>query len=149
MHDGSAVTVSSIFTLLPSLLALLGIQADEPQPTVRLMVVERAWIVRVPVRPQPVLRRVEWEAGEGFKCVQANAIRAAFLSGEDSVDLLLRSQRVRATLNGNCSALDFYEGLYLKTDDQKVCAQRDFVHSRMGGRCRIERFQQLVPRLKP
>ena len=142
------MTVSSLLTLLPLLLGVVSSQADDRQPPARRMVVERQWIVRVPVRPRPTLRRVEWAAGQGYRCVQANAIRSAFLSGQDSVDLVLRRQRVRATLDGNCSALDFYDGFYLKTDDQRVCARRDFVHSRMGGSCRIERFQQLLPKLK-
>ena len=142
------MTVSSLLTLLPLLLGVVAVQADDVEPPVRRMVVERQWIVRVPVRPRPMLRRVEWAAGQGYRCVQANAIRGAFLSGQDSVDLVLRRQRVRATLDGNCSALDFYDGFYLKTDDQRVCARRDSVHSRMGGSCRIERFQQLLPKLR-
>lgn len=149
MHDDGAVTVSSLFTLLPYLLGLASIQADQAQPSVRRLVVERQWIVRVPVRPRPAMQRFHWAAGQGYNCVRADAIRGAFLSGQDSVDLLLRRQRVRATLDGSCKALDFYDGFYLKTDDQRVCARRDFVHSRIGGSCRIERFQQLLPKLKP
>ncbi len=142
------MTVSSLLVLLPLLLALSSAQSDEPQPSVQRMVVERQWIVRVPVRPRPALQRFDWTAGQGYKCVRTSAIRGAFLSGRDSVDFVLRRQRVRATLDGTCTALDFYDGFYLKTDDQRVCAQRDFVHSRMGGSCRIERFQRLVPKLK-
>jgi hypothetical protein len=145
------VTVSSFLALLPLLLALSAAQReqrDEPRPSVRQLVVERQWIVRVPVRPRPLLQRLEWTAGQGYKCVRANAIRGAFLSGQDSVDFVLRRQRVRATLDGNCTALDFYDGFYLKTGDERVCAGRDFVHSRMGGSCRIERFQKLLPKLK-
>ena len=142
------MTVSSFLVLLPLLLALTSAQRDEPQPSVQRMVVERQWIVRVPVRPRPALQRFTWTEGPGYKCVRTNAIRGALLSGRDSVDFLLRRQRVRATLDGTCTALDFYDGFYLKTDDDRVCAQRDFVHSRMGGSCRIERFQQLVRKLK-
>jgi hypothetical protein len=149
------VTVSSFLALLPLLLSLAAAQReprdeprDEPRPSVRRLAVERQWIVRVPVRPRPLVQRFEWTEGQGYKCVRTDAIRSAFLSGQDSVDFVLRRQRVRATLDGNCTALDFYDGFYLKTDDQRVCARRDFVHSRMGGSCRIERFQKLLPKPK-
>ncbi|HEU5286420.1 MAG TPA: hypothetical protein VFU20_07930 [Sphingomicrobium sp.] len=147
------MTVSSFLALLPLLLGVAATQdqapGDEPQPAVSRLVVERQWIVRVPVRPHSAPRRFEWNEGKRVKCFPTNAIRGALLSGADHVDFLLRPrQRVRATFDGNCPALDFYGGFYLKTDDDRVCARRDFVHSRMGGSCRIERFRQLVPRIK-
>ena len=142
------MTVASFLVLFPLFLALTSAQRDEPEPSVQRMVAEEQWIVRVPVRARPAVQRFEWTAGQGYKCVRTNAIRGAFLAGPDSVDFVLRRQRVRATLGGNCTALDFYDGFYLKTGDERVCAQRDFVHSRMGGSCRIERFQRLVPKLK-
>jgi hypothetical protein len=146
------MTLSSIVMLLPMLLSLATAQddgeKDEPQPSVQRLVVERQWIVRVPVRPRPAMHGVKWTEGAGYNCVRANAIRAAFLSGPDQLDFVLKRQRVRATLDGTCSALDFYGGFYLKTGDQRVCARRDFVHSRMGGSCRIESFRRLVPKLK-
>lgn len=146
------MTFSSFLALLPLLLGAAASpadQGDEPQPSVRRLVVEREWIVRVPVRPHPMLQRFEWSEGKGFKCLRTDAIRGALLSAADHVDFLLpKRRRVRATFGGNCPALDFWGGFYLKTDDERVCARRDFVHSRMGGSCRIERFRQLLPKLK-
>ena len=147
------MTVLSILALLPLLLGAAAPQADspgdEPQPGVRRLVVENQWIVRVSVRPQRALRRFEWSEGKRFKCVRTDAIRGALLSGADHVDFLLpKRRRVRATFDGNCPALDFYGEFYLKTDDDRVCARRDFVHSRMGGSCRIEDFRRLEPKLK-
>ncbi len=147
------MTVSSFLAMLPLLLGVAASQdvsqGDEPEPAVSRLVVERQWIVRVPVRPQRAVQRFEWSEGKRVKCFPTNAIRGAMLSGADHVDFLLRpQQRVRASFGGNCPALDFYGGFYLKTDDDRVCARRDFVHSRMGGSCRIERFRQLVPKVK-
>jgi len=147
------VTISSFFTLLPFLLGLAAVQADDPaddpQPTMRRMVVERAWIVRVPVRPRPLLQRFDWIESKGPQCLPASAIRGALLSGTDHVDFLLpQRRRMRATFDEDCPALDFYGGFYLKTDDHRVCARRDSVHSRIGGSCRIDRFRRLIPRLK-
>ena len=147
------MTVSSFLVLLPLLLGLASTQDDsageEPQPRVSRLVVEEQWIVRVPVRPQRAAPRFEWGEGKRVKCFSTKDIRGALLSGADNVDFLLgKRQRVRASFNGNCPALDFYGGFYLKTDDDRVCARRDVVHSRMGGSCRIEGFRRLEPRLK-
>lgn len=147
------MTVLSFVALLPLLLGVAAFQddtqAEEPQPSVSRLVVEHQWIVRVPVRPQRSPPGFEWSEGKGVKCFATKEIRGASLSGVDHVDFVLdRRQRVRASFEGNCPALDFYGGFYLKTDDDRVCARRDSVHSRMGGSCRIERFRRLKPKLK-
>ena len=142
----------SFLALLPLLVGMTAFQAeskDDPQPSVSRLVVEREWIVRVPVRPQRAPQRLEWNEGKKVKCFEASEIRGALLSGAEHVDFVLRPrERVRATLDRNCPALDFYTGFYLKTEDDRVCARRDSIHSRMGGSCRIERFRRLVPKLK-
>jgi hypothetical protein len=145
------VTVTSFVALLPLLLSVAAFQddsqAEEPQPGVSRLVVEHQWIVRVPVRPQRSAPRFEWSEGKRVKCFPTKDIRGARLAGVDHVDFVLgRRERVRASFDGNCPALDFYGGFYLKTDDDRVCARRDSVHSRMGGSCRIERFRRLVPK---
>jgi len=143
------LTQPTILALLPLVLGLIGSQADEALPSVGRLIGERDVIFRVPVHPRSSVPRLEWDEGERFKCVDTSAIRGAILSGSDHVDLLLpRRQRVRASFDGNCPALDFYGGFYLKSEDHRVCARRDSVHSRMGGSCRIEQFRRLVPKLR-
>ena len=143
------MTLSSFVAMLPLLLGFSAVQEDQPELTVRRLQVEQQLLLRVPVRPRRPVQRFNWVEGQRFKCVHTNAIRGALLSGADQVDLLLPGrQRMRASFGGNCPALDFYAGFYLKTDDHRVCAGRDFVHSRMGGSCRIEGFRRLVPKLK-
>ena len=144
------MTVSSLFTLLPYLLGMAVAAApDDPEPVVRRMVVERSWIVRVPVRPRPLVPRFDWIETDGPKCVPAVNIRGALLSGTDHVDFLLpQSRRMRATFDEDCPALDYYGGFYLKTGDHRVCAGRDSVHSRIGGSCRIDHFRRLIPKVK-
>lgn len=142
------MTVSSFLALLPLLLAAAA-QDEAPQPPVQRLVVEQQLLLRVPVRPRPMVQRFDWVEGQRYKCVHTNAIRGALLSGPDHVDFLLpRRQRMRASFGGKCPALDFYGGFYLKTADHRVCARRDSVHSRMGGSCRIEGFRRLIPKLK-
>ena len=141
------MTIPAFLALLPLLFSLSATQADEPG--VRRLQSEEQLLLRVPVRPRPLVQRISWVEGQRFKCVHANAIRGALLAGADHVDFLLpRRQRIRASFDGNCPALDFYGGFYLKPEDHRLCAQRDFVHSRMGGSCRIEGFRRLVPRVR-
>lgn len=147
------MTLSSFVLLLPMLLSLAtaqdDTQGDEPQPVVRRLIVERQLLLRVPVRPRPAMQRFNWIGGKRFRCVHTSAIRGALLAGPDHVDFLLpQRRRIRATFDGNCPALDFYGGFYLKTEDHRLCIRRDSVHSRMGGSCRIESFQSLVPKVK-
>jgi len=134
------VTFLGVLTLLPMLLGF----ASAGGPQVRSLIVEDEIILRVPVQPVP--RDIEWKERKGPKCIEAREIKGAFLSGNDHVDFLLAGRRLlRARLDENCPALDFYGGFYLSSDDERVCAKRDAIRSRMGARCRIERFRKLVP----
>lgn len=118
-------------------------QSDE----VRTLVVEREVIMRIPVRPRPV-QPFTWEEKRGPKCIEASNIRAAALSGRETVDFLLFDRtRLRAQLSEDCPALDFYNGFYVTPENGKLCARRDEIHSRIGRSCTIERFHRLTPRL--
>ena len=117
--------------------------------SVQRMIIQQEWILRVPVQPQRMPQRFEWVESKGPKCVAASDIRGALLSGTDHVDFLLSDrQRIRATFDDDCPALDFYGGFYLNTEDRRLCAKRDSVHTQIGGSCRIERFRTLKPKSK-
>jgi hypothetical protein len=146
-HEGRHLTLFTLLALLP---ALLGMTAwnDDDRPVVRHAFVQDQMIIKVPVRPLPPAQ-FDWVERKGPRCLPAGVIRGALLTGTDHVDLVLpQHQRIRATFDDDCPALDFYGGFYLKTHDQQICARRDSVHSRMGGSCRIERFRYLVPKFK-
>lgn len=136
------MTFIEALTLLPMLLGIMpgGL-------TVRTIVVENQVIMRVPVRPPPP--QVVWTEHKGPKCIHADDIRGAFLSGNDHVDFILSGKKLlRAELEDNCPALDFYNGFYLSRSDDKVCARRDMVRSRMGASCSIERFRELKAKIR-
>ena len=134
------MTFLGVLALLPMLFGF----ASAGTLQVRSLTIEDEVILRIPVRPVP--RNIEWKEHKGPKCIDAEEIRGAFLSGNDHVDFVLRGRRLlRARLDENCPALDFYGGFYLSSEDQRVCARRDAIRSRMGARCRIERFRKLVP----
>lgn len=119
-----------------------------PVPQVRVMMVQRQMILRVPVRPHPQFRLV-WEEEKGPKCLPAAAIAGAILSGPRTIDIVLRNrQRMRARLDDDCDGLDFYGRFYLQIEDGEVCAKRDVIRSRTGGSCRIEKFRMLVPKVE-
>jgi hypothetical protein len=137
----------SIFGLFP---ALLGITADPPdeQRAVRRMVIRDEVILRIPVRPR-MSPAIEWQESKGPRCLDADRIAGAMLSGPSSIDFVLTDRRrYRAQLDNECPALDFYKGFYVQPDDERICAKREYIRSRVGGDCRIERFRTLEPKLK-
>jgi len=132
-------------SLLP---ALVGVSATEPIvfPRVRTSFVQNEFVTRVPVRPRPNPPRFVWAEQQGIKCINAQNIRGALLSGGEHVDFVMaNNRRIRARLDSDCPALDFYEGFYLNSPDRLVCAGRDAVRSRIGGSCPIAGFRLLVP----
>jgi hypothetical protein len=138
----SLLTFTAMMSVLPLLLGW-GMAADVQ---VRSITVEDQIILRVPVRPPPP--QVDWILHKGPKCISVKKIQGAFLSGNDHVDFILEGRKLlRASLEENCPALDFYEGFYLSSNDEKVCARRDVVRSRMGGSCAIDRFMELKPKV--
>lgn len=140
------MTISLFIALLPALLGLAVAEPGTQATHVRTMVVEDQLIMRVPVQPRAP---IEWVERDGPRCISSNAILGASLSTSGKVDFLLpRRKRVRAVLNEDCPALDFYSGFYLAPEDARICAGRDIIRSRIGGSCRIDSFRRLVPRAR-
>jgi hypothetical protein len=140
--------LAGLVSLLSALLA--GSEASSAsQEGGRVTTIEERLIIRIPVVPRPRQRlHIRWEEEKGPKCLPADSIARAFLSGPDSIDFLLRGrQLVRARLDSDCEGLDFYGGFYVQPEDDRICAKRDTIRSRVGGSCRIERFRTLVPKV--
>ena len=140
--------------MIPAILALLpmvfgiGMGSAVAMPQVRRIIVENQLIIRVPVSPEPS-PQVELVEHKGPKCIPSGDIRGALLAATDHVDFVMAGRRLlRARLDEDCPALDFYAGFYLSSDDGNICIKRDSIHSRMGGSCRIDRFRLLVPKVR-
>ena len=121
--------------------------SSEPRPLQYAQVTVREQImVRIPFPVRRAEPLIDWKESKGPKCVPARMIVAAALSGQDSVDFLLRDRnRVRARLEDRCPALDYYRGFYIDTTaDGRICAGRDFIRSRAGGECQIDEFLALT-----
>ena len=140
----------TFFAFLGLFPALLGLTAEPPveQQAVRRMVIRDEIILRIPIRPR-LSPAIEWKESKGPRCLDSGRIAGAMLSGPSSIDFVLTDRRrFRAQMDNECPALDFYKGFYLQPDDERICAKREYIRSRVGGDCRIERFRTLEPRLK-
>jgi len=143
------VTPGTILSFIPLLVGLFAGQPVAMQQTVTRLVVQDEVILRVPVEPHALDPQVEWVERKAPKCVPIRAIRGALLTSPEQVDFILAGGgRVRAKFDEDCPALDFYGGFYLEPQDDRLCAGRDAVHSRIGGSCTIDRFKQLVARFR-
>lgn len=139
----------TFWSLLPLLLSLVGAQPGAAGQSVTRLIIQDEVILRVPVQPRPLFPDIEWIERKGPKCIPAAAIQRALLSGREQVDFILSNHaRIRAQFDEDCPALDFYGGFYLQPADERLCAGRDAIHSRIGGSCTINRFKQLEPRLR-
>ena len=139
----------TVWKLVPLLLGLIGAQPGAVGQSVTRLIIQDEVILRVPVQPRPLLPEIEWVEKKGPKCIPSAAIQHALLSGPEQVDFILANRaRIRAQFDEDCPALDFYGGFYLQPADDRLCARRDAIHSRIGGSCTIERFKQLIPKLR-
>jgi len=105
-------------------------------------------ILRVPLpRRRSPPPQTPWRETHGPRCIDTDAIAGAAVTESASVDFVLRGgKRLRAKLDRDCPALNFYSGFYLVSiGDGRTCAERDSVHARSGGACEIERFRELKP----
>ena len=133
------------FFLLPALFALFGTQAPATA-TVSRIVVRDEIVMRVRVVRPRIALPVRWVEKKGPKCIRSESVVAVALADESSIDFLLRDRRrIRAKMDSQCPTLDFYGDLYLQPEDDRICARREEIRSRMGGSCRIERFRTMVP----
>lgn len=119
--------------------------------------IEKRVIIRVPRRRPsslaptagflPESARETYREKKIGKCLPMNNILGVQMFADRYLDLVTKDRkRIRAQLEGNCQARSFYSGFYVeKTDDGKMCAGRDILHSRTGAKCEIERFRELVP----
>jgi hypothetical protein len=138
-----------LWSVVPLLFGMFGAQPGTVGQVVTRLIIQDEVILRVPVQPRPLVPDFEWIEKKGPKCIPAGAIQRALLQGSEQVDfVLVNHERIRAQFDENCPALDFYGGFYLQPEDERLCAHRDAIHSRIGTSCTIERFKQLVPKFR-
>jgi hypothetical protein len=119
------------------------------QLTIRQRIIIR--IPRPPVGPTPEprvpieqdVRRIAEKKGP--KCVPVQRLAGSAVARKDSVDLMMADgSMIRAKLDNDCPALNFYNGFYIKpTPDGMLCADRDVIRARSGRACPISSFKRL------
>lgn len=137
----------TVLNFVPLLLGLFAAQPANVGQSVTRLIIQDEVILRVPVQPHRLVPEFDWVEKKGPKCIPIAAIQRALLSGSEQVDFILANRvRMRAQFDEDCPALDFYGGFYLQPQDDRLCARRDAIHSRIGSSCTIERFRQLSPK---
>ncbi|PEQ13162.1 hypothetical protein B2G71_06835 [Novosphingobium sp. PC22D] len=129
----------------------------EPDPAWQIRIERRMTIRITPLAPQP--RRTDMlfgvpnrEIGPHFverkmgKCLTVSGISGVQPNGGNRLLLFMRDQRiVSAELERSCTSRDFYSGFYLsKSNDGKLCVDRDTLLSRSGVNCKLSSIRQLV-----
>lgn len=134
-------------TIFAYVLAMAAASAGEQSVEMAQLTIRQRIVIRVPAAPAtPIpIPRMRWKEKSGPKCIPMNGLAAAAVMKSDAVDLMLRGgKRLRAQFDSACPSLDFYSGFYIMpSDDGKICAGRDMIHSRAGGRCGIAKFKTL------
>lgn len=126
------------------LVALAAVPWASPPTVVTRQATQDMVVVRVQVRPMQT--RLAWEESDGPKCVALSSIRMAAMAAPSSLDFILKDKtRLRARFDRDCQALDFYGDFYVESDEDRICAKKQEIRSRVGGRCKIQRFDRVKP----
>jgi len=140
------LNLAFLLSVLPALTGLAAVQAAGDFAQVQRVTIEQQVIIRVPVRPPTLQPTFDWVERNGPKCIHQRFIAGAMITGANQVDFVMRNNhRFRARLEANCPGLNFYSGFYLNPQDDKICAGRDEIYSRIGGSCPIAEFHALEP----
>jgi hypothetical protein len=140
--------VNSLFLALAAAASTVA-PAIDGTDFAQLMIQQRV-VVRVPlapVREAAPQMQMRWVEKKGPKCVGLGSLSGFVVRGPQVVDLFMRGgARVRTRLEKQCTGVDLGYGFYVKPNaDGRICADRDTLHARTGGKCEVERFTSLVP----
>ena len=139
------MTLLALLGLIPAMFGMVGDPPSSTERGVRRVVINEELVISIPIRPRRS-PRLHWVEKKGPKCIGTDRLAGAMWSGPTSIDFVLRDRsRIRAVMDDECPALDFYKGFYLQPDDDRICAKRETIRSRVGASCRIEKFRRLVP----
>lgn len=136
--------------------------ALDPSPRAVAQVrIEQRIIIRVPrqslsrssLMPAPPPRRApqpeppKFERRKVGKCLAMRDVTGVRVINDDMLVLFTRDQRmIEAQLERSCRAREFYQGFYMdRSDDGRLCVDRDLLQARSGSKCEVEKLRQLVP----
>ena len=81
------------------------------------------------------------------RCVPIREISGVQALRENRLLFLMRDRQiVSAALQKGCRARDFYSGFYVeRSHDGLICSRRDFLQSRAGAKCEVNRLRRFIP----
>lgn len=131
-------------------------QSFRVQPAFQVRI-EQQVTIRVAPRQAPVRQNMfmglpDRAIGPNFterkigNCLPVGGIAGVQTSGGGDLILYMRDERViSARLERACRARDFYSGFYLsRSNDGRLCVNRDTLQSRSGANCKLTRIRQLI-----
>ncbi len=96
----------------------------------------------LPRRPM----RTRYAEVEHDDCIDAEGVVGVQPTADNRLLFFTRSnQIIAAELEDGCTARAFYSGFYIeRSDDARLCVDRDRLQSRAGASCQVEEFTRLV-----
>lgn len=81
------------------------------------------------------------------RCLPLASVAAVQVTRNNGLLFYLKDRRiVLAALEKACRARDFYSGFYVAPqEDRQLCVERDRLQSRVGAKCMVKSWQELVP----
>lgn len=143
-------------TLLPDTPVMAGLLAGIAPEDAWQVRIEQRMTIRITPRasvPMPQMFVGMPEEGRGDiaerkigKCLPVAGILSVRPDRANRLLLLMRDSKVvSAELDRSCRARDFYSGFLIKrSEDGRLCVDRDTLLSRGGMSCRLTRIRQLV-----
>lgn len=145
---GAAATGTSGPSPIPGFISALHIQFGTSWYQVRS---NQRVIIRIPPKTVPGSGKksepVRYKEEKIGKCLLMDRLVGSRPGPKESLEILTRDGNlIRAYLGDGCLAREFYAGAYVeRSEDGKLCIDRDLLHARTGAQCEIDKFRLLVP----
>lgn len=156
-REGPAIEAADKHGVSGSASELLKFTVPLEDQTANQVRIERRVILRISPRPSPARRSLMAELPQSplnsrmaersmGKCVDVAGIAGVQPDRGNRLMLFMRDRRiVAAELEKTCSARDFYSGFYIeRSEDGRLCVDRDRLQSRAGAKCQVSRMRRLV-----
>ena len=94
------------------------------------------------------ISKIKYKEQKIGKCLWVDKLGGSRPGPDRTLDLLTRDGiLIRAYLGDGCLAREFYAGAYMeRSQDGKLCVDRDLLHARTGAKCEVDKFRLLIPR---
>ena len=144
---GVAATGDAGFPAEPGFVSELHIRFGDGWYQVRK---DQRVIIRIPPKNVPAAGKqskpVQYKEEKIGKCLLMDRLIGSRPGPKESLEILTRDGNlIRAYLGDGCLAREFYAGAYVeRSDDGKLCIDRDLLHARTGAQCEIDKFRLLV-----